>query len=76
VDGFALTHQKDARATSFVVSREKARVRRVGVGQGIRKTRGVIGYPSRADAEKGQMVLNHLGHAAGKLITLLTDRQT
>jgi creatinine amidohydrolase len=37
---------------------------------------GVIGYPSRADAEKGQMVLNHLGHAAGKLITLLTDRQT
>jgi creatinine amidohydrolase len=33
---------------------------------------GIIGYPSRADAEKGQMVLNHLGHAAGKLITLLT----
>ena len=37
---------------------------------------GVIGYPSRANAEKGHMVLNHLGVAAGKLITLLTDRQT
>jgi creatinine amidohydrolase len=39
-------------------------------------TSGVIGYPSRASAEKGRMVLNHLGQAAGKLITLLTDRQT
>jgi creatinine amidohydrolase len=37
---------------------------------------GVIGYPSRANAEKGHMVLDHLGLAAGKLITLLTDRQT
>jgi creatinine amidohydrolase len=39
-------------------------------------TSGVIGYPSRANAEKGRMVRNHLGQAAGKLITLLTDRQT
>jgi creatinine amidohydrolase len=37
---------------------------------------GVIGYPSRANAEKGHMVLNHLGQVAGKLITLLTRRQT
>ena len=36
---------------------------------------GVIGYPSRANADKGHLVLNHLGQAAGKLITLLTDRQ-
>jgi creatinine amidohydrolase len=36
---------------------------------------GVIGYPSRANADKGHLVLNHLGEAAGKLITLLTDRQ-
>jgi creatinine amidohydrolase len=39
-------------------------------------TSGVIGYPSRANAEKGRTVLNHLGQAAGKLITLLTDRRT
>jgi creatinine amidohydrolase len=39
-------------------------------------TSGVIGYPSRANAEKGHLVLNHLGQAAGKLITLLTDRQS
>jgi creatinine amidohydrolase len=38
-------------------------------------TSGVIGYPSRANADKGHLVLNHLGQAAGKLITLLTDRQ-
>jgi creatinine amidohydrolase len=38
-------------------------------------TSGVIGYPSRANADKGYLVLNHLGQAAGKLITLLTDRQ-
>ncbi len=38
-------------------------------------TSGVIGYPSRANADKGLLVLNHLGQAAGKLITLLTDRQ-
>ena len=36
---------------------------------------GVIGYPSRANADKGHLVLNHLGQAAGNLITLLTDRQ-
>jgi creatinine amidohydrolase len=36
---------------------------------------GVLGYPSRANADKGYLVLNHLGQAAGKLITLLTDRQ-
>jgi creatinine amidohydrolase len=36
---------------------------------------GVIGYPSRANADKGYLVLNHLGQAAGKLITLLTDPQ-
>jgi creatinine amidohydrolase len=34
---------------------------------------GVIGYPSRANADKGYLVLSHLGQAAGKLITLLTD---
>jgi creatinine amidohydrolase len=33
-------------------------------------TSGVIGYSSRANAENGHMVLNHLGQAAGKLITL------
>ena len=38
-------------------------------------TSGVIGYPSRANADKGQLVLSHLGLKAGKLITLLTDRQ-
>jgi creatinine amidohydrolase len=38
-------------------------------------TCGVIDYPSRANADKGHLVLNHLGQAAGKLITLLTDRQ-
>ena len=28
-------------------------------------TSGVIGYPSRANADKGHLVLNHLGQAAG-----------
>ena len=36
-------------------------------------TSGVIGYPSRASADKGQAVLNHLGQAAGNLIALLTE---
>jgi hypothetical protein len=34
---------------------------------------GVIGYPSRASAEKGRAVINHLGKAAGNLITLLVE---
>jgi len=34
---------------------------------------GVIGYPSLASAEKGQAVLDHLGTAAGDLITLLSE---
>jgi creatinine amidohydrolase len=34
---------------------------------------GVIGYPSRASAEKGRVVINHLGKAAGDLITLLVE---
>ncbi|HZC08889.1 MAG TPA: hypothetical protein VE485_02460 [Mycobacterium sp.] len=37
---------------------------------------GVIGYPSRATAEKGQLVLNHLGDVAGGLIALLKDWHT
>lgn len=32
---------------------------------------GVIGYPSRATEAKGQAVLEHLGHNAAKLISLL-----
>jgi creatinine amidohydrolase len=35
-------------------------------------TTGVIGYPSQASAEKGKAVLEHLGEAAGSLITLIT----
>jgi creatinine amidohydrolase len=46
------------------------------LGMSAYTTSGVIGYPSRANAEKGQMVLSHLGQAAGTLITMLTDRQT
>ena len=46
------------------------------LGKSAYTPNGVIGYPSRASAEKGHMVLNHLGQAAGKLITLLTDRRT
>ena len=38
-------------------------------------TSGVIGYPSRANAEKGHMILSHRGRAARKLIALLTDRR-
>jgi creatinine amidohydrolase len=34
---------------------------------------GVIGYPSRASAEKGRAVINHLGKAAGDLIELLVE---
>jgi creatinine amidohydrolase len=34
---------------------------------------GVIGYPSRASAEKGRAVINHLGKAAGDLITLVVE---
>jgi creatinine amidohydrolase len=36
---------------------------------------GVIGYPSQANADKGHTALDHLGHAANTLITLLTHRQ-
>jgi creatinine amidohydrolase len=42
------------------------------VGIGAYTTSGVIGYPSRASADKGHAVLNHLGEAAGSLIALLT----
>jgi creatinine amidohydrolase len=34
-------------------------------------TGGVIGWPSRADADKGQAALDHLGQAAGNFIALL-----
>ncbi|MEE6167683.1 MULTISPECIES: creatininase family protein [unclassified Mycolicibacterium] len=34
---------------------------------------GVIGYPSRARTEKGRAVIDHLGRAAGDLISLLVD---
>jgi len=37
---------------------------------------GVIGYPSLASAEKGQAALDHLGKAAGDLITLLSEPRT
>jgi creatinine amidohydrolase/Fe(II)-dependent formamide hydrolase-like protein len=40
------------------------------------RTTGVIGYPSRATAEKGHAVLDHLGQAAHALITLLTSQAT
>ena len=46
------------------------------LGIGAYTKSGVIGYPSRANADKGYLVLDHLGQAAGKLITLLTDRRT
>jgi creatinine amidohydrolase len=36
---------------------------------------GVIGYPSAATAAKGHAALDHLGHAAAKLIDLLTPSQ-
>jgi creatinine amidohydrolase len=35
---------------------------------------GVIGYPSRASAEKGRAVIEQLGKAAGNLIALLVER--
>lgn len=34
---------------------------------------GVIGYRSRGSAEKGRAVIEHLGKAAGDLITLLVE---
>jgi creatinine amidohydrolase len=34
---------------------------------------GVIGHPSRGSAEKGRAVIEHLGKAAGDLITLLVE---
>ena len=34
-------------------------------------TGGVIGWPSRADADKGQAAIDHLGQAAGNFIALL-----
>jgi creatinine amidohydrolase len=34
---------------------------------------GVIGYPSRASAEKGRAVIDHLGKAAGDLIALIVE---
>jgi creatinine amidohydrolase len=46
------------------------------VGIGAYTTSGVIGYPSRATAAKGQAVLDHLGQAAHALITLLTSQST
>ena len=36
-------------------------------------TTGVIGFPSKATADKGHVVLDHLGKAAGTLIGLLTN---
>jgi hypothetical protein len=33
----------------------------------------LAGYPSRASAEKGRAVVEHLGKAAGDLITLLVE---
>lgn len=43
------------------------------VGMSAYTDSGVIGYPSRATAEKGLAVLNHLGKAVGELIALLVD---
>jgi creatinine amidohydrolase len=43
------------------------------VGMSAYTGSGVIGYPSQATAEKGQMVIDHLGNAAGALITLLVE---
>jgi creatinine amidohydrolase len=34
---------------------------------------GVIGYPSQGSAEKGRAVIEHLGKAAGDLITLRVE---
>lgn len=46
------------------------------VGMSAYTDSGVIGYPSRASAEKGRAVLDHLGKAAGELITLLVEPRT
>ena len=46
------------------------------VGMSAYTDSGVIGYPSRASAEKGRAVLDHLGKAAGELITLLGEPRT
>jgi creatinine amidohydrolase len=43
------------------------------VGMSAYTDSGVIGYPSRASAEKGRAVIDHLGKAAGDLITLLVE---
>jgi creatinine amidohydrolase len=43
------------------------------VGMSAYTDSGVIGYPSRASAEKGRAVIEHLGRAAGDLITLLVE---
>jgi len=41
------------------------------VGMTAYTTTGVIGYPSRASATKGRIVLDHLGHNAATVIELL-----
>lgn len=41
------------------------------IGMSAYTDSGVIGYPSRASAEKGNVVIEHLGKAAGDLIALL-----
>ncbi|WP_235616771.1 creatininase family protein [Mycobacterium montefiorense] len=43
------------------------------VGMSAYTDSGVIGYPSRASAEKGRVVIDHLGKAAGDLIALLVE---
>jgi creatinine amidohydrolase len=43
------------------------------VGMSAYTDSGVIGYPSRASAEKSRAVIDHLGKAAGALITLLVE---
>jgi creatinine amidohydrolase len=43
------------------------------VGMSAYTDSGVIGYPSRASAEKGRAVIDHLGKVAGDLITLLVE---
>ncbi|RDH76545.1 creatininase family protein [Mycolicibacterium moriokaense] len=43
------------------------------VGMNAYTESGVIGYPSRASAEKGRAAIDHLGKAARDLITLLVE---
>jgi creatinine amidohydrolase len=43
------------------------------VGMSAYTDSGVIGYPSRASAEKGRAVIDHLGKAAAGLITLVVE---